>query len=145
MVKIMSFIKSITVLLTLIFISTSVLAHDPKGESFTLSGKISSIELSDKGGVINVSAEAGRYGKVFLTYNVTLNPAVPNQGSFHGRGVGINDEGVRESGSRQGVFRREGTIMKFYSLDEVSDGIINYCETIIDLRNETVEMTFYPF
>ena len=141
----MSFIKSITVLLTLIFISTSVLAHDPKGESFTLSGKISSIELSDKGGVINVSAEAGRYGKVFLTYNVTLNPAVPNQGSFHGRGVGINDEGVRESGSRQGVFRREGTIMKFYSLDEVSDGIINYCETIIDLRNETVEMTFYPF
>ncbi|HIG61867.1 MAG TPA: hypothetical protein EYQ22_13355 [Gammaproteobacteria bacterium] len=141
----MNFIKWITVLLTLIFISTSVLAHDPKGESFTLSGKISSIELSDKGGVINVSAEAGRYGKVFLTYNVTLNPAVPNQGSFHGRGVGINDEGVRESGSRQGVFRREGTIMKFYSLDEVSDGIINYCETIIDLRNETVEMTFYPF
>jgi hypothetical protein len=123
----------------------TVLAHDPKGESFTLSGKISSIELSDKGGVINVSAEAGRYGKVFLTYNVTLNSAVPNQGSFHGRGVGINDEGVRESGSRQGVFRREGTIMNFYSLDEVSDGIINYCETIIDLRNETVEMTFYPF
>jgi len=123
----------------------SVLAHDPKGESFNLSGKVTSIELSDEGGVINVSSEAGRYGKVFLTYNVTLNPAVPNQGYFHGRGVGFNDEGVRESGSRQGVFRREGTIMKFYSLDDVSDGLLNYCETIIDLRNETVEMTFYPF
>ena len=141
----MKSIKLIVVLFTSIFISMSVLAHDPKGESFNLSGKVTSIELSDEGGVINVSSEAGRYGKVFLTYNVTLNPAVLNQGYFHGRGVGINDEGVRESGSRQGVFRREGTIMKFYSLDDVSDGLLNYCETIIDLRNETVEMTFYPF
>ena len=141
----MKSIKLIFVLLTSIFISMNALAHDPKGESFTLSGKVTSIELSDEGGVINVSSEAGRYGKVFLTYNVTLNPAVPNQGYFHGRGVGFNDEGVREGGSRQGVFRREGTIMKFYSLDDVSDGLLNYCETVIDLRNETVEMTFYPF
>jgi hypothetical protein len=76
---------------------------------------------------------------------VTLNPALPNQGYFSGRGVGINDDGERESGSRQGVFRREGSIMKFWSLDDVSDGLLNYCETVIDLRAETVEMTFYPF
>ena len=35
--------------------------------------------------------------------------------------------------------------MYFYSLDDVSDGILNYCETVMDLRDETVEMTFYPF
>ena len=121
------------------------MAHAPKGESFSLSGKISSVELTDEGGVITVSAEAGRYGKVFLTYNVKLNPALPNQGYFSGRGVGFNDDGNRESGSRQGVFRREGSIMKFYSLDDVSDGRLNYCETVINLRTETVEMTFYPF
>ena len=46
------------------------IAHDEKGESFKLSGTISSIELSETGGVINVSANAGRYGKVYLTYNV---------------------------------------------------------------------------
>ena len=38
-------------------------------EKFTLSGKVTSISLTDQGGVINVSSEAGRYGKVFLTYN----------------------------------------------------------------------------
>ena len=142
--EIMKSAKLIITLLTFIFASMPVLAHNPKGESFSLSGKITSITLSDQGGVINVSAEAGRYGKVFLTYNVTINPAVPNQGSFHGNGVGFNDEGVREGGSRQGVFRRDGTTMQFYSLDDVSDGELNYCETLIDLKKETVEMTFYP-
>ena len=71
------------------FISLSAMAHDPKGDSFTLSGKVTSVELTDDGGVITVSAEAGRYGKVFLTYNVKLNPALPNQGYFSGRGIGF--------------------------------------------------------
>ena len=84
--------------------SVNAFAHDGEGESFQLSGTITSIELSETGGVINVSANAGRYGKVYLTYNVKLNPSVPDQGYFHGRGTGINDAGERNSGSRQGVF-----------------------------------------
>ena len=140
----MKFIKyGIGVILSGIF-SLSVLAHDPKGESFSLSGKITSVELTDGGGTITVSSEAGRYGKVFLTYNVTLNSSLPDQGYFSGRGVGFND-GVRQAGSRQGVFRREGAIMKFWSLDDVTDGNMNYCETVMILETETVEMTCYPF
>ena len=141
----MKIFKLIFISLLTGLISLSAMAHDPKGESFTLSGKVTSVELTDDGGVITVSAEAGRYGKVFLTYNVKLNPALPNQGYFSGRGIGIDDEGNREAGSRQGVFRREGSIMKFYSLDDVSDGRLNYCETVINLRTDSVEMTFYPF
>jgi hypothetical protein len=59
-------------------------------EKFTLSGKVTSISLTDQGGVINVSSKAGRYGKVFLTYNLRRdNPNFGSQGSFSGRGVGI--------------------------------------------------------
>ena len=106
----MKFLKiSLAIVISMVF-SLSVLAHDPKGESFKLSGKITSVELTDGGGTITVSSEAGRYGKVFLTYNVTLNSALPDQGYFSGRGVGFND-GARQAGSRQGVFRREGAIM----------------------------------
>ena len=61
------------------------------------------------------------------------------------RAASSESDGNREAGSRQGVFRREGSIMKFYSLDDVSDGRLNYCETVINLRTESVEMTFYPF
>ena len=63
----MKFFKIILVSAVAGLISLSAMAHDPKGESFSLSGKISSVELTDEGGVITVSAEAGRYGKVFLT------------------------------------------------------------------------------
>ena len=140
----MKFIKYGIAIIMSGFFSLSALAHDPKGESFTLSGTITSVELTDGGGTITVSSEAGRYGKVFLTYTVSLNSALPDQGYFSGRGVGFND-GVRQAGSRQGVFRREGAIMKFWSLDDVTDGNMNYCETVMNLETETVEMTFYPF
>ena len=140
----MKLIKIIATMFVAAAFSLSVSAHDPKGESFTLSGKITSVELTNGGGTITVSSEAGRYGKVFLTYNVTLNPALPDQGYFSGRGVGFND-GVRQAGSRQGVFRREGAIMKFWSLDDVTDGNMNYCETVMNLETETVELTFYSF
>ena len=140
----MKFFKfGLTIILSLTF-SLVALAHDPKGESFSLSGKITSIELKDGGGVISVSSEAGRYGKVFLTYNVTRNAALPDQGFFTGKGVGFNN-GVRQAGNRQGVFRRDGAILKFWSLDDVTDGNMNYCETVMNLETETVEMTFYPF
>ena len=140
----MKFLKlGLAIILSATF-SLSIFAHDPKVESFSLSGKITSIELTSDGGTITVSSEAGRYGKVFLTYNVKLNPSLPDQGYFSGRGVGFN-EGVRQAGSRQGVFRREGSIMKFWSLDDVTDGNMNYCETVMNLETETVEMTFYPF
>ena len=140
----MKFLKIGLAMILSITFSLSVFALDLDGESFNLSGKITSVEIKDGGGVIHVSSEAGRYGKVFLTYNVTVNPALPNQGYFSGKGVGFND-GQRQAGNRQGVFRREGALMKFWSLDEVTDGNMNYCETVMNLETETVEMTFYPF
>ena len=115
-------------------------------EKFTLSGKVTSISLTDQGGVINVSSKAGRYGKVFLTYNLKIdNPNYTSQGSFIGRGVGINDDGNRNSGSRQGVWKREGNVITFHSLDDVTDGNRNFCISKLNLTEETLEMTFYPF
>ena len=109
-------------------------------------GTVTSISLTDQGGVINVSSKAGRYGKVFLTYNLKLdNPNYTSQGSFIGRGVGINDDGNRNSGSRQGVWKREGNIITFHSLDDVTDGNRNFCISKLNLTEETLEMTFYPF
>ena len=63
----MKFIKLFIVTTITFFISMNLLTHEPSGESFKLSGKITSINLTKEGGVINVSSEAGRYGKVFLT------------------------------------------------------------------------------
>ena len=135
---------SLIILVTLMSVSLYGLKVT-SDEKFTLSGKVTSIVLTDQGGVINVSSKAGRYGKVFLTYNLKRdNPNNDAQGSFSGRGVGISDDGNRNAGSRQGVWKREGNIITFHSLDDVTDGNRNFCISKLNLTNETLEMTFYP-
>ena len=136
---------SLIILVTLMSVSLFGLKVT-SDEKFTLSGKVTSIVLTDQGGVINVSSKAGRYGKVFLTYNLKRdNPNNDAQGSFSGRGVGISDDGNRNAGSRQGVWKREGNIITFHSLDDVTDGNRNFCISKLNLTDETLEMTFYPF
>ena len=53
--NIMKFLKlGLAIIISTLF-SLTALAHDPKGESFKLSGKITSVELTDGGGNITVS------------------------------------------------------------------------------------------
>ena len=113
-------------------------------ESFSLKGKMLNVELTETAGVVTVQGIAGRYGRVFLTYNMTMNPNSDSQGAFTGRGMGINDEGARQAGSRQGVWKREGTVITYYSLDDVSDGNQNLCKSVLDISTGDFEMTFYP-
>ena len=39
-------------------------------ETFSVNGELMNLELNDGGGVISVAAIAGKYGRVFLTYNI---------------------------------------------------------------------------
>ena len=135
--------KLITLLLAIS--SLSIYGFDLTGEGINLSGKINSTSLTDAGGVIDVVSDNEKYGKTWLTYNVKVNnPNSPDQGSFQGRAIAINNDGVRVSASRQGVWSREGYIYSFYSLDDVSDGNQFLCITTMNLKNDTVEMRFYP-
>ena len=135
--------KLITLLIAISSLSTY--GFDLTGEGINLSGKINSTSLTDAGGVIDVVSDNEKYGKTWLTYNVKVNnPNSPDQGSFQGRAIAINNDGVRVSASRQGVWSREGYIYSFYSLDDVSDGNQFLCITTMNLKNDTVEMRFYP-
>ena len=133
------------VTLLLVLSSLSIQGFDLTGEGINLSGKINSTSLTESGGVIDVVSDNEKYGKTWLTYNVKVNnPNSPDQGSFQGRAIAINNDGVRVSASRQGVWSREGYIYSFYSLDDVSDGNQFLCITTMNLKDDTVEMRFYP-
>jgi len=135
--------KLITLLLAIS--SLSIYGFDLTGEGINLSGKINSTSLTDAGGVIVVVSDNEKYGKTWLTYNVKVNnPNSPDQGSFQGRAIAINNDGQRVSASRQGVWSRDGYIYSFYSLDDVSDGNQFLCITKMNLKDDTVEMRFYP-
>ena len=133
------------VTLFLILSSLSIQGFDLTGEGINLSGKINSTSLTESGGLIDVVSDNEKYGKTWLTYNVKVNnPNSPDQGSFQGRAIAINNDGVRVSASRQGVWSREGYIYSFYSLDDVCDGNQFLCITTMNLKDDTVEMRFYP-
>jgi hypothetical protein len=130
--------------ITLGVFSLNSFALDINGEAYEFTGSISSITLTDEGGVINVVGETGQYGKVWLTYNLKIdNPNNPSQGSFAGRATAIDSEGNRNGASRQGVWERKGTMMYFKSLDDVTDGNQYLCITSINLIDDSLEMKFY--
>ena len=68
-----NFCRSVLALALLIG-SSSLLAFEITGESFSVEGTVTGVELTADGGTINAVGNAGRYGKVFLTWNMTLNP-----------------------------------------------------------------------
>tara|TARA_B100001094_G_C17616278_1_gene523696 strand:+ start:91 stop:510 length:420 start_codon:yes stop_codon:yes gene_type:complete len=130
--------------ITLGVFSLNSFALDINGEAYEFTGSISSITLTDEGGVINVVGETGQYGKVWLTYNLKIdNPTNPSQGSFAGRATAIDSEGNRNGASRQGVWERKGKMMHFKSLDDVTDGNQYLCITSINLIDDSLEMKFY--
>ena len=136
--------KNIFLVLVFGVFASDIYALDIKGDAYDFTGNITSITLTDQGGVINVVGETGEYGKVWLTYNLNLdNPATPNQGSFTGRAVAIDDNGNRNSASRQGVWERKGNMMHFKSLDDVSDGNQYLCITSANLTDDSLTMKFY--
>ena len=113
-------------------------------ESLSVKGEVTNLELTDTGGVISVKAIAGKYGLVFLTYNMSTNPNSKTQGTFTGRGMGIDDTGNREFAQRRGVWIREGTTLTLHSLDDLTDGTQNLCKSSLNLSSGEFAMTFYP-
>ena len=131
--------KNIFLTLILGVFSLNSFALDINGEPYEFTGSVSTITLTDDGGVINVVGETGQYGKVWLTYNLNLdNPATPNQGSFTGRAVAIDGDGNRNSATRQCVWERKGKMMHFKSLDDVSDGNQFLCITSVNLIDDSL-------
>ena len=128
-----------------VIVSPITFGFNVTGDEVNLSGNITSVVLTDEGGVLNVVSDNEIYGKTWLTYNINLdNPDSADQGSFQGRATAINNDGSRVTSSRQGVWSRDGYIYSFYSLDDVSDGNQYVCVTTMNLQDDSVEMKFYP-
>ena len=92
---------------------------------------------------ISASGEAGPYGRVWLSYEFTDKQNNGESGEFTGFAWTQNGEQFATA-TLQGVYRRKGAIFQMYSLDMVSDGVINIVSGEVDLVAKTMTFKVSP-
>ena len=146
----MSFLKQIQnklfLIIGIVFFSiSSIFGFSVDGENFEANFKISSWTASKDGSVITSEGIVGEgYGKVYLTHTFSSNNAEGSSGDFAGQARTINKDGEMRFASLQGVWKREGTIVKMYSLDGVTNGVMNYVQGQVDLFAGTISFDVFP-
>jgi hypothetical protein len=92
---------------------------------------------------ISASGEAGDYGRVWLSYEFTDKQGLGDAGEFTGFAWTQNGENFATA-TLQGVYRRKGAIFQMYSLDMVSNGIINIVSGEADFVGKTMTFKVSP-
>ena len=133
--------KTVLILTAALFMPFAVAQDLDYGEDeFTANFDIDSAHTSDGTNYkISATGEAGPYGRVWLSYEFTDKLGLGDSGEFTGFAWTQNGEQFATA-TLQGVYCREGSIFKMYSLDLVSDGVINIVSGDADFVSKT--MTF---
>ena len=111
---------------------------------FTANFDIDSAHTTDgKNYKISATGEAGPYGRVWLSYEFTDKLGMGDAGEFTGFAWTQNGEEFATA-TLQGVYRRNGTVLQMYSLDMVSNGIINIVSGEADFVAKTMTFKVSP-
>ena len=99
-----------------------------KGEFDITSTAVSSSMIS-----IDATGKVGKYGRVYVSYNLHTDGYQSDQGLFDGQGM--NMEGV--TANLTGIWRKRCTNYVVYSLDNLNNGDHNFVSINIDtLKNK---------
>jgi len=129
----------------LIFGISSIFGFQVSGESFDANFKISSWTATKNGSVITSEGIVGEgYGKVYLTHTFSSNNPEGSSGDFVGQARTINKDGEMRFASLQGIWERDGTIVTMYTLDGVTNGVMNYAKGKVDLFAGTLSFEVFP-
>jgi len=130
-----NFMKKLILILSGIFLSSLIfsvqLENVNKGEFDITSTAISSSKIS-----IDATGKVGKYGRVYVTYNLYTDGYQSSQGMFDGQGM--NMEGV--SAYLTGIWKKQGTNYIIYSLDDLNNGDHNFVYIKIDTLSNKVNV-----
>ena len=130
-----NFMKKLILMLSGIFLSSLIfsvqLENVNKGEFDITSTAISSNKIS-----IDATGKVGKYGRVYVTYNLYTDGYQNSQGMFDGQGM--NMEGV--TAYLTGIWKKQGTNYIIYSLDDLNNGDHNFVYIKIDTLNNKVNI-----
>ena len=99
--------------------------------------QISTISVENDSTTLNMEAEVGKYGKVYLSITLLSSSSDRNTGTYLGDARTITGEGEMIAAALQGLWKREGTLIHAKGLDNASNGDQNYAEATFDLIQKT--------
>ncbi len=103
---------------------------------------VTSINTGTEKTTITAKGKMGEYGKVYVTYNLSLNP--DRTGGFvDGSGRGIVDADTVAAGFFKGIWRREGSTIVMHNVVNLADGSQNFDIITFDARRDTLKHEVY--
>lgn len=103
---------------------------------------VTSINTGTEKTIITAKGKMGEYGKVYVTYNLSLN-ADRTGGFVEGSGRGIVDADTIAAGFFKGIWQREGSTIVMHTLVNMADGSQNFDIITFDARRDTLKHEVY--
>jgi hypothetical protein len=120
--------------------STDTLKLEPRQAAAVMT--VTSVRLTDAGGVISAEGNMSEYGKVYTTYEMTLDPS---RGLYvvGGEGRGFMADGTFASGQFQGVGYRDGSTFTMYNTVNITGSTQNFDVITFDALENTLTVRAY--
>ena len=143
------FLATLLIILSPLVIHPAALADAHSAGTLTLEPRqapaimtVTSVRLTDGGGVISAVGDMGEYGKVYTTYEMTLDPS---RGLYvvSGEGRGFMTDGAFASGQFQGIAYREGSIFTMYNTVNITGSTQNFDVITFDALENTLTVKAY--
>ena len=139
------------ILTSVLLFTLSQFAHSEGGsdESISLLKRqpdsvmtVTSINTGAEKTTITAKGKMGEYGKVYVTYNLSLN-ADRTGGFVDGSGRGGVDANTVAAGFFKGIWRREGSTITMHNVVNLADGTQNFDIITFDARRDTLKHEVY--
>ena len=139
------------ILTSVLLFTLSQFAHSASGsdESINLVKRqpdsimtVTSINTGAEKTTITAKGKMGEYGKVYVTYNLSLN-ADRTGGFVDGSGRGVVDANTVAAGFFKGIWRRKGSTIIMHNVVNLADGTQNFDIITFDARRDTLKHEVY--
>ena len=120
--------------------SAGALTLEPRQAPAVMS--VTSVQLTNAGGIISAVGDMGEYGKVYVTYEMALDPS---RGLYvtSGEGRGFMSDGNFASGQFHGIGYREGSTFTMYNTVNITGGTQNFDVITFDALENTLTVKAY--
>ena len=111
--------------------------------AFTTEFDITSVQVGETRSIICAEGEADKYGHVFVTYELD-SAGDRTGGTYSGSARAFPGDDTMIAGVFRGIWRRNGANVVISSVDDASNGDLNFTRIELDVQAKKAKIPVYP-